>query len=258
MSFISVYTSSFNLENGLFDWRDSLDRMHNFCDELVIGTTTDSSDRTIELLDNYVKTHKKAKLVITNYLLSSPTFDGDIKNAALQSTLFPVKILLDLDEIAPNPNQRDLWINNYNFMIANGADCLAIPSINLCKSLQTYKDIGYKFYIHRAGLYRGVVDYAKKDDGSIDISKSDTTEVILSNGKLPRMICVSRDINDLQSGKIPYIFHKWAVDLDNRINQNKFWKPVWVNRAKREVDDIILNKSDIEKIEVFEHKLPLE
>lgn len=257
MSILSIYVSAFNLENGLFDWKDALDRFYEFGDELVIGTTSDSKDNTINLLNYYIKDKSRAKLIITDFSLNSPTFDGDIKNAALQATTLPAKILLDLDEF-PLLCQKEIWISFYHFMISQGAECMALPSINLCGDMYHYKDIAYKFYLHRDGLHRGVVKHAKKQDGSINISISDTTEPLNSDDELPKIITVENNINYLKTGRVPFVFHKWAVDLDKRIGQNKFWSPVWANRAKKEVNDIILDKKQLEKIEVFEHNLPLE
>lgn len=254
---LSIYVSAFNLESNLFDWKNTLDKFSEFATELVIGTSNDSKDNTINLLKDYVYSKDNVKLVETDFKLSSATFDGEIKNAALQATTQPGKILLDLDEFIPL-SQKDLWIKYFNLLQESNVDGFLIPSINLCGSLQTYRNISYKFYLHKAGLSRGVWKYAQNRDGSIDISKSDTTDPIDKFGNLGKFNMLPNNIETLRTGEIPYVFHKWAVDLDKRIKQNKFWKPVWSERAKKEVNDIILDKTEIEKIEVFPHELPLE
>lgn len=259
---ISLYVSAFNLESGPFsqDWEESLNKMYDFSEELVIGTTSDSQDNTINLLNEYVKNRPKSKLVITDFKLNSPDFDGNIKNAALQSTTEPIKVLLDLDEEIPL-STKEVWEWHGKFLLSEeskNVDGLLIASINLCKSMKTFKDIGYKFYMHKAGLKRGIINQAKNQDGSIDITKSDTTEPLDINGNLGRFMALPNQIHQLKSGRFPYVFHKWAVSPEKRIEQNKYWKPVWENRAQREVNDIIMNKEKIEKMEVFEHKLPLE
>ncbi len=257
MSF-SIYVSAFNIQNGLFDWKNTLDKFSNWAEELVIGTTEFSNDDTCQLLKNYANSKSNVKIVITDFRLDSPTFDGDIKNAALQYTTEPGKILLDLDEEIPL-SQKPLWKEHLRVLLnTSNVDGFLIPSINLCGSINTYKDIGYKFYLHKSGLKRGVWRYATNRDGSIDITKSDTTEPLLPNGDLGRFSMLPNDIELLRTGEIPYVFHKWAVDINTRIQQNKFWSPVWSNRAKKEVDNIILDSKDIEKIEVFDHNLPLE
>lgn len=253
----SIYCSAFNIESGMFDWEESLDRFSSFADELVIGTTAFSNDGTIMLLERYCSRKSNARIVVTDFSLDNPLFDGLIKNAALQETTQPIKILLDLDEIILNKH-KNLYYGLASYASSVGYDGVMIPSVNLCGDMYHYKDIGYKFYLHRGGLNRGVVNYAKKADGSIDITKSDTTELIDENGHLAKMIPVNNDISDLRSGKVPYILHKWAVDIDKRINQNKFWKPVWQSRAKKEVSDIVLERDSIKNIPTFEHKLDIE
>jgi len=249
------------LEKNIFDWEKSLDLFSKFGDEVLVGTTTDSKDRTIELLELFSKKNNKVKIVVTDFKLDSPTFDGDIKNAALLKCSNKYRCLFDLDEF-PVLSQRHLWNQLCQILDDYKGDFngFLIPSINLCKDLNHYKDIGFKFYLHDDKIRRGVVNYAKNKDGSIDISKSDTTDAILESGELGRFLSFPNEINLIQSRKdvIPYVFHKWAVDFDKRIEQNNFWKPVWENRAKKQVTDIILDKSNIDKIEVFEHSLPLE
>lgn len=257
MSILSIYCSGFNLENGLFDWQESLDRFYAFGDELCIGTTNDCKDKTIELLQNYISDKPRAKLVITDFLCNGRLSDGQIKNAALQATTLPAKVMLDLDEV-PVLSQKQLWIDYYNQMVAAGAECLMIPSINLCGDIYHYKDIAHKFYLHMAGLNRGVVNYAKKENEIVDIKLSDGTEILNKDGNLPKIVTLSNDINMLKQYNVPYVFHKWGIDLNKRIGQNKFRKPIWEEMAGRQVDDVILDKKDIENIEVFEHGLLME
>lgn len=255
---LSIYTSCFNVENGLFDWKNTLDKFSYFAEELSIGTTDDSNDNTVKLLKDYVDSKDNVRLIVTDYKLDSALFDGQIKDAALQETTQPGKILLDLDEFIPL-SQKNLWIKYFKLLQESNYDGILIPSINLCGSLNTYKDIGYKFYLHKSGFRRGVWKYAQNRDGSIDVSRSDTTEVITNTGDLAKCNMLPNNIETLRTGEIPYVFHKWAVgDLETRIKQNFFWKPIWQERAKREVNDIILDKRAIEHIEVFEHSLPLE
>lgn len=253
----SIYCSAFNITNGLFDWKNSLDKFSNWAEEVVVGTTAMSDDDSINILREYAKTKSNVIIAATDFSLNNPEFDGKIKNAALQQTTKEAKILLDLDEFIPL-SQKPIWIEYFYGLDRFKLDGWLIPSINLCGDINHYKDIGQKFYLHKSGLNRGVWKEAKNSDNSIDISMSDTTELITNSGDLAKCAMLEKDINILKAGFHPYVFHKWAVDIDNRIKQNQFWLPVWENRAKREVMDIILHKEEIDKIEVFEHKLPLE
>lgn len=241
----------------MFDWEETLDNFSSFAEEVVVGTTAFSNDDSVRLLEQYASRKSNVKIIATDFSLDDPLFDGKIKNAALHGTSQPIKILLDLDEIILKRHKL-LYYGLASYASQTGYDGVMIPSVNLCGDMYHYKDIGYKFYLHRGGLYRGVVNYARKSNGAIDISRSDTTELLDENANLARMIPVSNDISDLRTDKVPYILHKWAVDKERRIKQNKFWKPVWQNRAKEEVNDIILSNDELNKIPIFEHGLNIE
>ena len=128
-----------------------------------------------------------------------------------------------------------------------------IPSINLCGDIYHYKDIGYKWYMHKDGLYRGIVNFAKKQDGKIDTDRSDTCELIDVNGNLVQTLKFDNLIEGLREGQTPYVFHYWAVDKDQRIKQNEFWQPVWSNRAGKKID----TKTDFTKIQIKKHYLEI-
>ena len=53
-----------------------------------------------------------------------------------------------------------------------------IPVVDLCKGEDYYKSIGFKWYMHKQGLKRGVWPYAKLNNGKIDVNKSDTCELL--------------------------------------------------------------------------------
>lgn len=252
----SIYTSCYNLESGLFDWERTLTQFSDWAEEVVIGTTSYSIDNTVNILKSYCSDKSKTRLVVTDFPLNSPTFDGDIKNAALQQTTQPAKILLDLDETVPL-SQKHLWVKYWNLLENSNYECLLIPSVNLCGSMETYKDIAYKFYLHKGGLKRGVWKHARKANGAIDITKSDSTEILTDSNDLAKCCSLPNDIETLRKGETPYVLHKWAVNFDTRIGQNQFWRPIWRCRAQEEVNDIILDKSALEKIPVFEHKLKI-
>lgn len=254
---ISIYLAAYRLESNLFDWRKSLDNYCQFAEQVVIATTVFSGDNTIELLKDYGRNNPKIKLEITNFALNTLDFDGNIKNAALQACSNDYCILLDLDEEIP-VLQKSLWIKGCGIIKDCGLDGLLIPSINLCRNKYHYKDIGYKFYLHKKdGISRGILNAAKLPNGHIRVDMSDTTEPITNSGELGKFSSYPKDIEILRQGNTPYVFHDWASDFDQRIEQNRFWKPVWELRAGRKVDDIILDKKELEKIPVFPHYLPL-
>lgn len=250
----SSYTSAFNLIKMGFDWQSSLLNYSQFMDEVVIAINT-SSDNTFEILNKFIQDKNLTNIVLyqSSFDYEDPAFDGKIKDFALQRTSGDIKISCDIDERFPI-YQKNLWEKVARYLLSdNKVAAFLIPSINLCGNIYHYKDIGYKWYMHKNGFYRGVVNFAKKIDGKIDTDKSDTCELIDSNGNLVPTLKFSNNIEDLQSGSIPYVFHYWAVDKKQREKQNEFWQPVWSNRAGKEIN----TKTDFSKIEIKKHGLKI-
>lgn len=254
---ISIYCSAFNLIKNKFNWKESLDNFVDFADEVVVCVNK-SEDSTLETLHKYKNDNGLdiLNIVESNFSYDDLAFDGKIKNEALKNTKYPGKVLLDLDEFIPL-SQFDLWRECVSVLYSTKQlDALLIPSINLCGGYDTYKDIGYKFYLHKNHISRGVVKNAKLSNGKIDTSISDTTEPINSDGSLASSLAFSNNIDAIKSGDIPYVFHKWCVNYEDRIRQNSTWKPVWENRSGKEEQNIILSEEKLKNIPIFHHNLP--
>lgn len=256
---ISIYCSAFNLIKNSFNWRESLDNFVDFGDEVVVCVNK-SEDNTLDVLNQY-KTQSSAdnlNIIESDFSYDDLAFDGKIKNEALKNTQYPGKVLLDLDEFIPL-SQFDLWRECVSVLYSsNQVDALLIPSINLCGGYDTYKDVGYKFYLHKNHISRGIVKNAKLPNGKINTSISDTTEPISSDGSLARSIAFSNDINAIKSGDIPYVFHKWCINYEDRVRQNATWKPVWENRSGKQENDVITDIERLKSILVSKHDLPLK
>ena len=248
----SSYTSAFNLIKMGFDWQNSILNYSQFMDEVVLAINT-SEDGTFESVSKFLEEKGISNVILCQcaFDYSDLAFDGKIKNFALQHTSGDIKISCDIDERFPL-YQKDLWRRAGNHLLSQREiSAFLIPSINLCGDIYHYKDIGYKWYMHKDELYRGIVNFAKKQDGKIDTDRSDTCELIDANGNLVQTLKFDNSIEGLREGQIPYVFHYWAVDKDQRIKQNEFWQPVWSNRAGKEVN----NKIDFSKMQVLKHHL---
>jgi hypothetical protein len=253
----SIYTSLYNLDNEFIDWKSALDNFSAFADEIVISTLPQDYNFLYDFVHSKPIKNNFTIEVCDDISLDDLAFDGKLKNAALKKCTQPFCILLDGDEEIPLYNKL-LWEQYANFIENSNADGIMIPSINLCKDKYHYKDIGWKFYLHKnnIGIERGIVNYAKLDNGKINIQLSDTTEPII-NGELGKFIKLSNNINDIKNGVIPFVFHHWGDNFEKRLKQNQFWLPVWENRAGKEVKNIILLKESLEKIEIFPHGLKI-
>jgi hypothetical protein len=128
---------------------------------------------------------------------------------------------------------------------SNGASwfkTLMLPSINLCGSELTYKDIGSKWYIHHnnIGLQRGIVNFAKKENGKIDITKSDTWHYI-KNYLMPMLAknpdyAFTESFNEIISDHIGSSNKFVLMDNLGRqavINQDQgiYWGGLWLSNT---------------------------
>jgi hypothetical protein len=104
-----------------------------------------------------------------------------------------------------------------------------IPSVNLYKTCDNYFSITPKWYLHKSGLFRGPVNFAKKNNGYIDTTKSDTCELIDKNGNLVPSKMSPCDIESLRRDKYPFVVHMGYLSLENRlIRNNNFWSKHWL------------------------------
>lgn len=256
----SIYTSAYKLNNNLFDWQNAIKRFSSFAEEVVVAT---NSNYDYALLASHFNYDHKVRIVNADISFDDYAFDGKLKNAALEKCTQPFCILLDLDEIIPL-STKSRWVNATTRLspefYVNKIDGLLVASVNLCGSELCYKDIGFKFYLHKnnVGIRRGVVDFAKLPNGKIDINRSDTTEPIYENGSLARFAPLSNSLEKIKSDNLPYVLHYWGVDKNRRIEQNNFWNPHWKNRAGREVENEYKKLEDFSNIPTYEHGLPLE
>lgn len=260
----SIYTSCFNIVKNDFNyWKNTIPKWVKFLNngeygEIVIAVNQ-SEDNTLDIIKSFISSYNCVRAIETNFDYSDLAFDGKIKNEALQACKNSICIGLDLDEI-PCAG-IDGWIFFADFLSKSHYDALFIPVIDLCKSEKTAKSIGQKWYLHKKdGLKRGVWQHAKLKNGHIDISKSDTCELIsdMGNLALAATICHPLTAEEIKRKDCIFIAHFGHLLWENRIKQNLTWKPTWENRAGHEVTDIILEKEKFENIPVFEHNLNID
>jgi glycosyltransferase involved in cell wall biosynthesis len=227
---ISIYTSAFNLIKNKFDYKNTLQKFSDFADEVVIAINSSSDDTLIEIqklsheLDNL-------KVVSCDFSYEDPWMDGKIKNCALQNTTQLLKIGLDMDEYIPL-YQKSLWLDLADNLLCDTYMCYMIASLNLYKDFNHYYSIGHKWYLHKSGLFRGPVNFARKSNGTVDTTKSDTCELIDKNGNLVKSRMFDNSIEALRQGKTPYVIHTGYVDLEARLIRNKnFWSQHWLTES---------------------------
>lgn len=272
---LSIYTAFYNVEAMQFAWRDALENWLTFLrgGQLVLAINT-STDETPRLVREWIAAWQeknpdsttKVDIVETAIPYDDPTFDGQIKAAALAGCTEPFAVLLDADERL-YPFQYRHWISLTRQFAENPQlDALLIPVVDLLGDEGHYKSVGSKFYLHRnrSDITRGVVKAARRPDGSIDTSVSDTTEPIYKeSGELIRAgRLVAAEFPDwmvmgqLESGEIPMVLHLGWMDVEQRLRQAEFWAPVWTARRGGENPEPKLTLEQLESMPRTRHYLP--
>lgn len=224
---ISIYSSAFNLIKNKFDYHSTIDRFCKIADEVIIAVNN-SEDETYECIQKLTKDYYNLKIINTNFSYEDPLLDGKIKNSALQESTMSIKIGLDMDEYIPLW-QKNIWLLLAHNLLEDKCLCYMIPSINLYKDEHHYFSITPKWYMHKSGLFRGPVNFGKKENGLIDTSKSDTCELIDSHGNLVYSKVTPTQIESLRNNTAPFVVHTGYLSLSNRLLRNKnFWKKHWL------------------------------
>tara|TARA_Y100001937_G_scaffold39911_1_gene56634 strand:- start:171 stop:974 length:804 start_codon:yes stop_codon:yes gene_type:complete len=264
----SIYSSAFNLVKNNFDYKEAIDNFCNFAEEVVIAVNT-SEDNTLETLQELSSEYDNLKIISTDLSYEDPLVDGKIKNEALQATTQEFKIGLDMDERIPS-YAKYWWVNlasNLRFSNTNG---YLIPSINLWGDKESIRwdnkeNVKFKWYLHKGGFYRGTHKQAIKEDGHVDIEKSDTCDLIDSEGNLVQCEHYFDSAVDnlekyrefLKSNPV-YVFHMGCLDFDKKVELNKnFWKKHWETEAGREVANVVTDKKEFQKFQTQKHGLEL-
>lgn len=272
---LSIYTSFYNVVKMTYSWKECLTNWLAFLNgsgQIVIAVNT-SEDDTSKVVREWVKSfkvshptnHTSIDVIDAEIPYTDPEFDGKLKALALSHCKEPFCILLDCDERIL-PTQRLQWMKLAQELEKNPQiDAMFIPVVDLFRDESSFKSVGQKWYIHknRPFLTRGVVNFARKPDGTIDHTKSDTCELIYKeSGDLARTASIMMPnlpdflkMGQLDSGHVPFVVHLGWLDKEQRIKQSKFWQPVWSARAGQEVKTESTIE-ELDKIKAMRHILP--
>jgi hypothetical protein len=238
----SIYTSLFNYSIDKFDLLGAFKNWSKYADEIVIATFEDQREGLEGVIakvfleyngkDDFYNRFKIVSCPDTS--LDDPLFDGKLKNAALQACSNEFVIQQDMDERIGGETEQWNYLISYLSNLKPPYSVM-IPVIDLYKDYNHYKSIGGKWYLHfKEGSSRGPVNFAKREDGSLDINKSDSCELIDENGNLiPYLVdsrfsqpFVNKEAESLDIS-MPHVIHLGYLDLTKRAEHNKFRKKCW-------------------------------
>ena len=264
----SIYSSAFNLIKNDFNYKEAIDNFCKFAEEVVIAVNT-SEDDTLQVLQNLSSEYTNLKIISTDFDYADPLLDGKIKNEALQATSQEFKIGLDMDERIPFYAKYN-WINLASVLRFSESFGLLIPSINLWGDKESIRwdnkeNVKFKWYLHKEGLYRGAHKESIKEDGHVDIEKSDTCDLVDKEGNLVKCdhhfdnnVHTLEDYRTFLNANLIYVFHLGHLDFDKKINLNKnFWKKHWETESGKEVTNVATSKKDLSKFQTQKHTLRL-
>lgn len=264
---VSAYGYLFNLNNFDFDLEKTISNFCSFFDE-VCCCTIKSDNIAIEKLGKFENKYHNFKVLIKDLDIETDNrFDGNLKTVAMNQCQNELKAIVDFDEIFPISN-KEKWNGACRSLLESDFDGLLIPSVDLWGNENLIKKsnfIGEKFRLHKESVVkRGVLKEAEIDGTHFDTSISDSTEPLLSNGKLASFArIVPQDyLNPLNSENLknyPYSLHYGWVDFKRKAKIGKnFWKKQWENRSGK-IEDIPVSEEEIlsKNIETIRHQIPL-
>lgn len=272
---LSAYISAFNIVSNGLPYEGPLQEICAFFDETVIAVNT-SSDTTLRALQDLAANpavYPNLKIIETAFSYTDVTFDGAIKNAALQAceqsdAANRVYVQMDLDE-GIIPYQKDLW-RQYarTLLVTPNVECFLFPSLDLWGSTDTIrsdKPIGQKFRLHKAGLFRGVWRGAwlNPSHSRFDPEKSDSCELIDHYGNLVRFAQVTppqylAPSTCFMLKDYPTVIHKGYLDYEQRLRVNKaIWADHWKLRNGGEWVNVATRMEDLTQVPLVPHRLKL-
>jgi hypothetical protein len=271
---IAAYVSAWNLIDNGFDYQTSLRAMLAFFDEVVVAvnTSTDSTLLALQSFADQIENAGRLRIISTSFSYTDVTFDGAVKNAALQAcSKGPdwAYCQMDLDETVLL-SQRAMWREYVKELLVHPVlECFMFPSLDLWGSkdkIRADKPIGLKFRLHKGGLYRGVWNGAWLDAAwtRFDISRSDSCELINEQGNLARAspIVPTQYLHPASCFMLtsyPLVIHNGYLDYNQRVKVNKaIWADHWKLRNGGQPAEVFTDVGDMRELPVVPHGLKLE
>jgi hypothetical protein len=258
---ISIYSTAFNVIDNDFDYEDAIRNFAFYADEVCLAINK-SKDDSSNVIKKFVKDNNfNVKIIDTEFEYTDPFCYGKIVNSALQACTGDICILQDLDERFGGDKTYLIKLCEQLLSI-DQAKAFFVPVINLYGDFDHYKDIAFKWYIHKSGLYRGAVNFGIKDNGRPDYNKTSTDELIDGDSNLVPTINI---VNALQiqdpyeyiQKDYPFVYHLGYTDLNNRVKRNHFWKGFWEKATGGDQNTHSLNVNDLIGKEYPKHNLKL-
>lgn len=262
----SIYTSLFNYDPEKFDLLEAFKNWSKYADEIVIATFEDQAKDISAIVGSemcgFWDIPEFQIVSCPETSLEDPLFDGKLKNAALQACSNELVIQQDMDERLGGDIRQWNYLSSV-LLTLKPPYAAMIPVIDLYKDYHHYKAVNAKWYLHiKEGSFRGAVNFAKRENGSLDISKSDSCELIDKNENLIPYFVDSRFAQpftnkevDQMNASMPHVIHLGYLDLTKRAEHNKFRKKCWEAMEGSPVETATTVEQLEKENQCFPHKL---
>tara|TARA_Y100000401_G_scaffold24246_1_gene16673 strand:- start:1486 stop:2304 length:819 start_codon:yes stop_codon:yes gene_type:complete len=267
----SIYSTAFNVVKNNFDYEEAIDNFCSFAEEVVISVNQSEDNTYEELCRLRDEKYSNLKLIPATVSYEDPRLDGKLFELALQATTQEFKIILGLDQRIPL-YQKESWEKIACEMRFSDFDAYMIPVLDLWgdKNKIRWDDehsTQTMWVLHKEGLHRGVVNFAKVGENKFDPSKSDSNELIYENGELAKFVYYVKGhpvslqaYLDILKEQNVFIFHIGYLNFENRIKVNKdIWQKQWeeIRPQEKRENEVAVTKEELEKHETFDHDLKL-
>ncbi len=267
---LGCYVSAFRLLTNGFDYERSLRAALAFFDYVTVAVNTRDDDGTLAALQSLadqIDISPRLKVVSVDLSYDDVTFDGRLKDAALQACEGDVLCQMDLDE-SVGPSQRALWRQYATKLLDSpGVECFMLPSVDLWGSKDTIradKAIDLKFRMHRKGLHRGVWKRAWLVPGKLfRTDMSDSGEILTADRELAASVAVVppqflQPTTHAMLNGYPWTAHWGYADLDQRVRVNKaIWAQHWTDRNGGRDAKVAVDKAALQTYPLIKHHLNL-
>jgi len=265
---LSLYFYLFNARLRDFDLDGCVHNFTQFFDQTVCATVP-SDDDTLDRLLAYERELGADRFKVIQTTIDyrrNNRFDGDLKTAALEACVHPIRVIADADELFPLSN-RPMWNAAAESLLSNPfTDGYLIPVIDVYSDMSLIRadqQVGVKFRLHKASVVRrGVPRFAEMGGGLFNTKASDSTEPLLANGELaqfmplaPRPYLQPNLVYMLVAS--PYVVHLGFLDLERKAKLGKeFWKEHWEKRSGA-TEDVATERYQLDGHPLIKHGLPL-
>ena len=266
----SIYSIAFNVVKNNFAYEEAIENFCAFAEEVVVAVNK-SDDNTWDEFKRLDEKHANLKIIPAAVSLDDPRLDGKLFNLALQATTQEFKILGGLDHRFCL-YQKTQWEEAAYKLRFAPVDSFMIPVLDLWGDNQSVRwdsasNVQSMWFLHKAGLCRGVVDKARLEDGSYDPSKCDSSSLIHEDGTIATSYryLVSYPSNMDEYFKILkkqnlFVYHIGYANFDNRIKVNKdVWQKQWEEiRPKEKKENLVaVTTEELQKHKTYKHNLKL-